>query len=358
MEVLSGATGINIKKSHFSNVGRDQNNCYQTIVQNGGKKRKTNRGLPELSEFTEVKRGDIYKHGNVCYSWRLGSNGKDDTEAAVYTAQIMITGCFWDSKFTVKTYHGRNGKKEWQRDFLRCSGDWHGSIPLFGYNKSSVPLLIFHGELVPLAHVEAQVGYVGRLYFGMLRKTLGCSRNELWMDPTKGTFCCGPVGPKCLEWHDDFEVITVPSDISFLKKDVIIRYFSSLKHDQGLVWALNYSSQVDCLKEIPSVSYSHVISSLTNSTIAFNQRIRWFSRKGCLQFAGRMADGATRFLLTDYGCYIEVESFGETSSWLSQALSIFHVHNIWFNKELSNFKLIYPIFELKGTIQNSKHKCQ
>ncbi|KAF9257420.1 hypothetical protein L218DRAFT_965331 [Marasmius fiardii PR-910] len=112
-EMFHGATGISIKKSRISNVGRDQyqyNDCtiHQTIVE---KRAKTNRDLPELSGFTEIKQGDIDKLGDICYSWRLCSNGKDDTEAAVYTTQIMIAGHFGDSKYTVKTYHGQNEKK-------------------------------------------------------------------------------------------------------------------------------------------------------------------------------------------------------------------------------------------------------
>ncbi|KAF9254895.1 hypothetical protein L218DRAFT_1082111 [Marasmius fiardii PR-910] len=358
MEVLSGATRINIDRSHFSNVGRDQyNDCtiHQTIVE---KRAKIHRGLPEFSEFSEVKRGDIYKDKDVCYSWRLCSNGKDDTEAAVYTAQIMIAGRFGDSKFTVKTYHGRNGKKEWRRDFLRCSRDWHGDVPLFGYNKSSVPLLIFHGELVPIAHIEAQVGWVGLVYLEMLRKSLRCSRNELWMDPTKGSFCRGPVGPKCRQWSDRFHIDAIPSDIEFLKENVVIRYFSNIKNDLGLIAVLAYSSHFEHVIGVFSTYYPHLISSLTNSTIASIRNARWFSRKGCLGDQQRMADGSTRFLLTDHGRHIEVESMVETYSWLSQALSVFHVHNIWFNEDLSNFKFIDPYFKVKGALQKLKHKRQ
>ncbi|KAF9256226.1 hypothetical protein L218DRAFT_1027478 [Marasmius fiardii PR-910] len=172
MEVLSGATGINIERGYFSSVGRDQYNYYYGS-QEGGRKGKVTRGLHELSECTEVKRGDIYKDKDVCYSWQLCSNGKDDTEAAVYTAQIMIAGRFADNKFTVKTYHGQNGEKEWQRDFQRCSKDCHGDVPLFGYNKSSVPSLIFHGgrdlELIPIAHIEDQVELVVQMYFEVLK---------------------------------------------------------------------------------------------------------------------------------------------------------------------------------------------
>ncbi|KAF9256253.1 hypothetical protein L218DRAFT_1007599 [Marasmius fiardii PR-910] len=290
-EILHGATGINIDRSHFSNVGRDQyNDCtiHQTIVE---KRAKIHRGLPEFSEFSEVKRGDIYKDKDICYSWRLCSNGKDDTEAAVYTAQIMIAGRFGDSKFTVKTYDGQNGKKEWRRDFLKCSRDSHGDVPLFGYNKSSVPLLIFHGELVPIAHVETQVGLLGEMYFNILKRVLGCLKNELWMDPTNGRFCRGPVGPKCLEWVVGSGVNAIPLDVEFLKEDIMIRYFSSIKDDWGLIAALAYSGHFECLTEVPSTYYPHMISSLTNLTITFNLNLQWWSWKGCLHKRWDMPDG-------------------------------------------------------------------
>ncbi|KAF9262434.1 hypothetical protein L218DRAFT_1000641 [Marasmius fiardii PR-910] len=300
MEIFTGATGISIKKSRFSN----------TVIE---RRAKINRGLLDLSQFTEVKRGDIYKDKEVCYSWRLCSSGKDDTEAAVYTAQIMVAGHFGESKFTVKTYCGRNGKKEWQQDFLRCSTDWHGDVPLFGYNKSSVPSLIFYGgmglfpesgrftetlilELVPIAQVETKVRLVGQMYFEMLKNALGCSKNELWMYPAKGSFCHGPVGPKCIAWidHDDLGVVTIPSDIEFLKEDVVIRYFSSIKHDQGLMQVLAYSTScVVCVKNIPFTYYVQFITSLTHSTIACNWKVQWGNSKSCLCIAGKMLDGSS-----------------------------------------------------------------
>ncbi|KAF9261832.1 hypothetical protein L218DRAFT_988702 [Marasmius fiardii PR-910] len=356
MDVLTGATGINIERSQFSNVGKNQyNDCtiHQTIIEKRAK--IINRDLPGLSEFTEVKWGDIYKDKDVCYSWRLCSNAKlDNTEAAVFHAEINIVGSFGQKKYTVKTYHGRNGKKEWRRDLLRCSGDWHRDIPLFGYTRSSVPSLIFYGDLVPIAHIEVQLGWVGHMYLEMLKNALGCSRNEIWMDPTKGTFCRGPVGPKCLEWNDNFGSITIPSDVDFLREDVIFRYFFSMRYDQGLVWALSYSRCFEGRKELPSYYYPHVISGLTNSTIAFERNVYWWSLKGCLHSKG----GTTRFLLTDHGRYLEAESGNETHSWLSQALSVFHVHNIQFDEDFSNFKFVFSHYMVKGTLQKSKHKRQ
>ncbi|KAF9257426.1 hypothetical protein L218DRAFT_1080930 [Marasmius fiardii PR-910] len=340
-QVLSGASKVKIGLGNFSHVVRDQYNHYttnQTIVQTQSRRKKGDitKDIPELSEFTEVRRGDISKDKDVCYSWRLYSNGKEETEASVFYAELNIAGSFGQRKFTVKTYRGRNAKKEWRRDFVRCSKDWY--TPLFGYNKSSVPLLIFYGELVPISHVEAQVGLVGRFYFDILRRTLGCLRNELWMDPMKGTFCCGPVGPTCLDWGDVFTGVRVPPDVELLKEDVIIRYFSdTVKDDAGLLWVLDYCSRAGHYQDAPSTYYPHVISSLTESMIAFSGDVRWFSWKGCLHNRQKMPDGLTRFLLKDNQRCIPVESNGEVVSWLSQCLSVFHAHGIGFNQDLSKF---------------------
>ncbi|KAG7090126.1 hypothetical protein E1B28_011735 [Marasmius oreades] len=361
MNVLAGASRVKIGRANFSTVGRDQyNDCtvHQTIIQTQYKKRKIGRYLPELSEFTEIKRGDIYKSKDVCYSWRLRSNGKDDTEAAVFHAEINIIGSFGQKKFTVKTYRGQNAIKEWRRDFLRCSQDWRGDIPLFGYNQSSVPSLIFCGELVPVAHVEGGLRHVGLYYIELLRFSLGCSRNELWMDPSQGKFCRGPIGPQCHEWRDDDFDITVPSDLDFLKEDVVIRYFSSIQDDRRFLGALTNSCHAERPENIPAADYTQVISGLTNSIIALSQNARWWSWKDCLGNREVMPDGATRFCLRDDRSKIEVDSVNERYPWLSQALSVFHAHNIPLDEDLSSYKLVYSYFRLTGAFQKSKNKRQ
>ncbi|KAG7090107.1 hypothetical protein E1B28_011719 [Marasmius oreades] len=362
MEVLTGATGITMNRSHFSNVGKDQyNDCtvHQTIVQTRCRRKKFDRDLPELSEFTEIKRGDIYKNKDMCYSWRLCSNGKDNTEAAVYHAEVNITGSeFGQKKFTVKTYRGRNAMKEWRRDFTRCSKDWLRDVPLFGYNKSSVPSLIFCGELVPLAHIEGGLGSVGLYYISLLRRSLGCSRNQLWMDPTQGKFCLGPIGPECRDWQDEFINDLVPSDVEFLKEEVVIRYFASKQDDRGLLYTLSYSHLEILQVDVPVTSHTQVISGLTNSTIAFLENVRWRRWKDCLHDERVIPDGATRFCLRDNRRKIRVESIGEQGAWLSQALSVFHVHNISLDEDLSTYKFVVPYFKLRGTIQECKRKRQ
>ncbi|KAF9261549.1 hypothetical protein L218DRAFT_490762 [Marasmius fiardii PR-910] len=284
MEVFANATKVNNNNSHFSNVGGNQYNNYrfhQSFVWGAQKQKKLN--LLELSEFTEVKRGDIYKDPRgVCYSWRLFSNRKDDTEAAVYHARINVAGPFGQEKFTVKTYRGRNAMKEWRRDFLRCSdpGDWCRNIPLFGFSAPSVPSLIFCGELVPIAHIPVKAGMTMNmmlLCFEILKNTLGCFMNEIWMDPMNGRFCRGPAGPKRWDLVGRFSSgITIPADVDadFLEEGVLIRYLSSMKHDRILLWALNHSCRhKPRTKDIRSANHHQVISSLDDSTIAFRRKV-------------------------------------------------------------------------------------
>ncbi|KAF9261555.1 hypothetical protein L218DRAFT_491145 [Marasmius fiardii PR-910] len=360
-EILNHASGVSIYKSSISNVGRDQyNHCTveQTIVHTRREKDKIGMHLPELSQFSEIKRGDIYKDSSgVCYSWRLCSNGKDDTEAAVYRAELNITGPFGQKKFTVKTYRGRNAMKEWRRDFLRCSDpeDWCRDIPLFGYSASSVPLLIFCGELVPIAHVQVPAGmtkYVIRLYFEGLRNTLGCPMNEIWMDPTNGKFCRGPAGPECWSWIDNLNGNTIPADVDFLEADVLVRYFSSAKSDWSSLLALFYSSTLKRSKDSRS-NHPKVISSLSSSTIAFHRNVRWGHYEGCLKEKEVIGGGLTRFCLQDDQHHFEVRSLSEGYSWLMQALSIFHAHGISLDEDLFQYKLVYAYFKLKGTLRGS-----
>ncbi|KAF9262449.1 hypothetical protein L218DRAFT_988282, partial [Marasmius fiardii PR-910] len=87
---------------------------------------------------------------------------------------------------------------------------------------------------------------------------------------------------------------------------------------------------VDCRVSAP---VSVCLLPALHHTIAVYQNVRWWSWKGCLRFAGR-TDSVTRFLLTDHGYYIEVDSDSESFSWLSQALHVCHVHNISFDEDL------------------------
>ncbi|KAG7086055.1 hypothetical protein E1B28_003575 [Marasmius oreades] len=357
MEVLTGASKVKIGRGNFSNIGGDQNNYYYMIDKARSGKRKISKDPLELSRFTEIKHGDIYKDKDVCHT----TNGNNDaTEAAVYYAEININGPFGQKKFTVKTYRGRNARKEWKRDFLRCSMDWCGDVPLFGYNTSSVPLLIFCGELVPLAHIEGRLGHVGGFYVGLLRSSLECAANELWIDPIRGKFRRGPAGPQCSERYSDYAPVAIPTDVEFLKEEVVFRYFGKLKDDQWFLAALSLGGDLERTEDIPATNYPHIVSGSTNQMIAFTQNLRWWSDSGgCIDDGQVMPDGAVRFRLRDEDNlrYIEANSIAERSAWLSQALGVFHVHNISLSdNDLSNHRFIYPFFKLTGTLQRSRRK--
>ncbi|KAF9262420.1 hypothetical protein L218DRAFT_404078 [Marasmius fiardii PR-910] len=171
VEVFTGATGVTVNNSHFSNVGRDQyNGCtiHQDLARARGR-REFRENLPRLEEYSEVKQGNIIKDKDIGEPWLLCSRG-ETTEAAVYTAKIIP---FSNESFTVKAYSGGpKVRKKWRRDFLKCSNDWLRDIPLFGHSKSSVPLLIFHGELIPFAHIKKELESVGNLYIEFLRKRI------------------------------------------------------------------------------------------------------------------------------------------------------------------------------------------
>ncbi|KAF9259156.1 hypothetical protein L218DRAFT_990162 [Marasmius fiardii PR-910] len=225
-EMLNHASEVTIYGSSFSNIGRDQyRHCtvQQQIFVHPPQKKDLNirMDLPELDQFTEVKRGDIHRYSSdvfYCSRWE----DEDDIEAAVYHAELNMVGSFAQKKFTVKTYRGQNAMEEWRRDFLSCSADWCRDIPLFGYNRSSIPLLIFCGELIPVAHIQFDAGVpkmLGREYFSALSKTLDCDVDEMWMDTVKGKFCRGPAGPGFRSRPIFCFFTPPPADVEFLKEE-------------------------------------------------------------------------------------------------------------------------------------------
>ncbi|KAF9254525.1 hypothetical protein L218DRAFT_1009580 [Marasmius fiardii PR-910] len=364
-EMLNHASEVTVYGGSFSNIGRDQYhlcNVQQTCIHAPQKKDLNIRmDLPELDQFTEVKRGDIHKYSSdvfYCSRQKWQWEDGDDTEAAVYHAELNIVGSFAQKKFTVKTYRGRNAMEEWRRDFLSCSADWCRDVPLFGYNMSSIPLLIFCGELIPAAHIQFDAGVpkgLGIEYFSALSKTLDCSTNKIWMDPVKGKFCRGPAGPEFWGWSI-FSHFTAPADVEFLKEGVFPRYLASIKKDNRLLSLLYIHYPFKHAKTFQS-NHPQVISSLHNSIIAWrNNNVKWKENGGFDE--KKVTCGLIRFRLKDDQCHLKVRSMNEQYLWFSQALSAFHARGIWLDEDLSQYTLVYPRFELKGTLERSKSKQQ
>ncbi|KAF9261988.1 hypothetical protein L218DRAFT_945735 [Marasmius fiardii PR-910] len=303
MEVLANATKVNINNSHFSNVGKNQyNNCtFHCPIAWPPEKRNKVLNLQQLSET--FKWGDIYKDLNgSCYSWQLCSNRKDGTEAAVYHAKINIAGSFGQKRFTVKTYCGQNVLKVLINEALP------------NLVNALVP------ELIPITHLQVKAGMtmnIVQLYFEALGDTLGCSMNEIWMDPVNGKFCRGPAGPRYWDWLGYLSGITIPADVDFLKE----------------------------------VNHPQVTSKVDDLTIAFKWNVGWMPVRGCLKKKKVTQHGLMRYHLKDSQCHLTVQSRNPAHPWPAQALSIFHTHSIRLDEDLSIYKLVYPVFKLKGVLK-------
>ncbi|KAF9265359.1 hypothetical protein L218DRAFT_169092 [Marasmius fiardii PR-910] len=99
------------------------------------------------------------------------------------------------SRFTVVSYKGQDAKKVWKNDFRQFSENMHApEMQLFGINRSSIPLLIFYGDLIPLAHVWDRISWFGQAYAGTLAENMGCNGSELWIGPKQGTLLRGICG--------------------------------------------------------------------------------------------------------------------------------------------------------------------
>ncbi|KAF9265653.1 hypothetical protein L218DRAFT_942980 [Marasmius fiardii PR-910] len=215
MGTFADASTVEIGTAHISTVGRNQHNHYygtnKTIIST---KRKFDRDLTEsVSDFPEIKRGNIRKKDSVCYPWRLCSDGKE--EYLVTLRRSLLNG-----------------------DEIFCNVLSNGPRGTFLFVVTICPglllFLMFSGELEPVACVEDRLELSGLYYIELLSRSLKCSRSEIWMDPTQKKIIRGPDEPKCLdrqvEERDDIE-FEVRSDVDLLKEDEIIGYFRELKDD-------------------------------------------------------------------------------------------------------------------------------
>ncbi|KAF9266026.1 hypothetical protein L218DRAFT_956985 [Marasmius fiardii PR-910] len=135
MQVFQGASRVKIERGNFSNVGRDQINrttfhARKIIIQNhwgnGEVSRlKTPKRL-ELSEYTEVKRGDIYKIRDIYHKQHYDSqpNKKGNKEEEIYIAEVTVNGSSHHTRaLTVKTFYGPLAQKRWKQEYFKFSRD-------------------------------------------------------------------------------------------------------------------------------------------------------------------------------------------------------------------------------------------
>ncbi|ESK81577.1 hypothetical protein Moror_11308 [Moniliophthora roreri MCA 2997] len=133
------------------------------------------------------------------------------------------------SKYTAVMYEGKDARTLWEEDFRWFSRTRNpSSFQLFGINRSEIPALIFHHELVPCAHFYTRSFWMN-VYIQHLRKNMGCWDYMLWMNTTTGVLLRGPDGPSTrFRSFGTNESIVVPPTVDMLKDDASFRFFSKL----------------------------------------------------------------------------------------------------------------------------------
>ncbi|ESK95636.1 hypothetical protein Moror_12608 [Moniliophthora roreri MCA 2997] len=228
-------------------LGGDQyNNCRIYVPAEKVKKRGGIDGIDkELAQFEEIIRGNIRNLRTILDSepyldWEQRQKPRRSRLKAVrgvkrtiFTANVCPAVEGKASKVTVMTYRGRNARIAWKKDFRTYSHlQSTDSFQLFGINSSEIPALIFHSELLPLAHFHNPRSFWMNLYVSSLANKLNCNfrRENLWIDTTAGNFISGPTGPHVSSFFRYpsrsplYQVIPTTTDM--LNHDVLFRYFS------------------------------------------------------------------------------------------------------------------------------------
>ncbi|KAG7097889.1 hypothetical protein E1B28_005202 [Marasmius oreades] len=367
MSFFQEACGVSIGQGTFNAVtGNQTNNTYNHCIFEQRKKKRT-----IYDEFLDIQRGLVRRikdldHIESLNFWnsRLQEYEVFRVERTISTAKIH--GDSSSSSFTVVSYKGQDAQKAWKTEFRQFSETTNTTeMQLYGINRSSVPLLIFHGELLPVAHFWDRLGVFGQGYAStMAWNVLECEESEVWINPEQGTLIHGLEGPDYLADHMEFSTVeTLPSSIELLlDEDVSVRYFSRLplvkEFDREVINMLDHGSEIG--KETSPISNQpRVFSTKTNSIIAVRSGSYW-NRFGCLDDQVIMPDGRTRFTLTDEGSELRLYSdhYDDQNAWLLQASSVFHRLGISLDDDLSSYKLVSPSIYFRGSIEGSQRPLE
>ncbi|KAL0572516.1 hypothetical protein V5O48_009442 [Marasmius crinis-equi] len=339
--------------TNLSSVQGDQ----KIYVNTEGKKKRSIVGTEEeeaeFAEFHEITRGDIIAVQTV-YCGVIEHYDNEQQKWVKWGEQTVITGKVvaggMASKCTVVSYSGEGAEERWRSDFWQLSGARRADkAQLVAINRSSIPMHVILGDLVPAAHLWDQVGAIGRHHLGALTEQMGCWSN-LWLDTSRGVFCRGPKGPECTKLVWDMEEL--PLDAELLQEDVMLRHLISRKLDRQAIYTLARSSYGE-LSQV-KVGRPTIISARTNTILAVGN-VHWASSG----FGERveLPDGTTRLtLLPGIACNLDMYLNGDIwSAWAAQALRVFHAHRVSLEGDLCEYKLIIP-WNLKpeGKLLNSR----
>ncbi|KAF9255285.1 hypothetical protein L218DRAFT_356517 [Marasmius fiardii PR-910] len=220
---MFNSSQIIIPRGTFNVVNRDQYNItYNDYLQPDALPRFSpeDRWKTELyQEYNLVRTGDvnlletIYENAATEYEYE---DGKWAERKATRVVSVAHLGNGWGrTRFLSVQYTGPDARKIFKTDCLTFSRIKHVNIvQLHAFNDSkNGPMLFFHDELIPLAHViqnhpgcryalERYIALQDALMFP--EPPFNKSWTQVWIRAKDGTFVYGPDGPSFDVNHLDF----------------------------------------------------------------------------------------------------------------------------------------------------------
>ncbi|ESK83752.1 hypothetical protein Moror_2070 [Moniliophthora roreri MCA 2997] len=245
---------MSIHNSQFSvtgtlnNVNGDQVNYNHTTITHihGDDEKVTECTI--FGQFENVKRGNVigmkelYSEDLSKWDWHW-KNGKwvrrrrKPARKTISTVQVYPDR---QSNFTAIKYEGEGAQEAWEKDFKQFShASRTGVFQLFGINRSEIPMLIFHHELIPVAHFYTNSFWMA-LYMDYLTWNKACSDIDSWMDTRRGILCSGPAGPNVNFPRvptDQSALQALPSTLDMLEEGTSVAFFSKFESnvDDGVL---------------------------------------------------------------------------------------------------------------------------
>ncbi|ESK81648.1 hypothetical protein Moror_3243, partial [Moniliophthora roreri MCA 2997] len=238
---LTSCSRVSIKgKNTFNHVRGNQVNGtvnVRTVNFNTGQMEVKHT---KYDQFREVILGDVILEkelhsSDMDWKWRNRKVlARHKARRAIYTVEIVDQ----KAKFTAITYEGKDARRVWEEDFEQFSCTKNlSSFQLFGINQSSIPMLIFHNELIPLGHFYKR-SFWSNVYLQHLTVNNGWTGSNVWVD-ARGSLCSGPDGPDA-NWRG-FRTngsFIVPSKAEMLKDDISFQFFCKIGSsvDSSVLW--------------------------------------------------------------------------------------------------------------------------
>ncbi|KAK1224521.1 hypothetical protein PQX77_012576 [Marasmius sp. AFHP31] len=314
----------------------------------------------EFDDFRNLKRGDICRLRDVChvlrrceYHWhQKGCQCSCEVIKTVGIAKLIGT----DGEFTVVSYRGQDARKVFEEEFQKLSRQLLSEVAqIYAIDDGTIPSMVLWHDLIPISQFAGNVGELGRQFLAGLSSQWGCTKEELWMDPSKGLICRGPLGPEStltfeLEFDDG-----LPPTAEHLHEGVLVRFLASHKADDVFMTAIYYARNFEDVPE--HVHRPTIFSAQTKTPIAVANNA-WRSGGGNLVERTCLENGLIRFRLNGDG-WLELDcNWDIQKAWLSQAWSVFYAHGVSLEDDLGDFNLIYPDGRLEGSLDDSLSKCK